>query len=616
MRSAGARRRHPAENNPTIAPMSPRHPVLILLAASTLAAAQSNPPADGNAAALQAWQAATGDGAVPQVVQQPDGSTRLEWKGNAVVDLYRNDITAPVGVPGAPPLATPLKTGDFAKGLFTTDLRLISPEGVVSYVQGSLLASNDRAVLTRYSSQITTLQAGRTAPGQQLLAGDVAANFSTLGTMMGIRGLSIAQQLDTWQVSGQAGVIAESWEALANRKPVDGSPARSRYLRDVYGAKVEKAFMPEFKVFGTAQGFRDQQDSLPAAQQALQPADGHSGSLGFSWQRDTATLIAEVAGSTYEERHQDARDGTAKVIDGTYRYEAWNLRAGWHDIDPNYVSLSQVVPPGVKETYAGADWTVSPTLTLGMDLRDATLRTPSIVFKPPVDPAAPIDPNALPVAPPAAPGTTTKSRSVTSRAMLNFGPEMPGWNANLQDMEMDGTDAVGNANRSSNWSAALAYTSPDWMGNATVGGGRLRNNGFPSSDSRTKMAQLMIGRTYTDPSPAGTPLWSFTWNVLAQRQVQELTTTGGETRLRNFQLTLGGQRIDWGQLNLVLGEAVMTQPTGGPDLTTTTAQLEAIRPLSGQNFVKLYLRDIHRNKGDPNLRTDELTGGVQVSITW
>ena len=92
--------------------------------------------------------------------------------------------------------------------------------------------------------------------------------------------------------------------------------------------------------------------------------------------------------------------------------------------------------------------------------------------------------------------------------------------------------------------------------------------------------------------------------------------TGGETRLRNVQLTLGGQRLDWGQLNLILGEAVMTQPTGGPDLTTTTVQLEAIRPLSGQNFVKAYLRDIHRNKGDPNLRTDELTGGVQLSITW
>ena len=597
--------------------------------ASTLAAAQATPPAEpttppagqaappaDNAAALQAWQAAAGEGATPQVVQQPDGSTRLEWKGNVVVDAYRNDITTPPSAPGAPPFATPLRSGDFGKGLFSTDLRFVTPEGVVTYAQGSLLASNDRAVLTRYSSQLTTLQAGRIAPGQQILAGDVAPQFSTLGTMLGIRGLSVVQQLDSWQLSGQAGVLAESWEALANRTPVDGTPARTRYLRDVYGAKAEKAFIPEFKIFATGQGFRDRAGSLPTAQQFMQPAEGSSASTGFTWQKDNAQLVGEIAGSRYEERHQDQRDGTAKVIDGQWRFAEWNLRGGWHDIDANYVSLSQVVPPGVKEIYGGGDWNAKTWLQLALDVRNATMRTPSIIFKPPVDPLAPIDPAAPPVAPLPAPGTTTKSRSVTPRATVNFGPDYPGWNASLQDMEIEGTDGTGQKNRSSNWSVALNYASPVWMGNATMGGGRMRNEAFQTGDSRTRAYQLMVGAQHVDPAPSGTPLWAVNWNLTAQQQTQELTFTGGEMRLRNLMLTLGAQRIDWGQLNLVLGEAVMTQPTGGPDLTTTTVQLEAIRPLSGQNFVKAYIRDIHRNKGDPNLRTDELTYGLQLSVTW
>jgi hypothetical protein len=567
-------------------------------------AAQTDAGQDPNKQVLQNWQQTAGN--APGLVPAADGGTRIEWKANVAFDVYRNEITAPSA---SPQTATPLRSGDFQKLQIATEIKLVQPAGDTTYLQASGLGSNDRSVLTRYPDQLTNLQAGRTSQNYKINAGDFAASLSSLGTNLGMRGLSLSRQFESWGVTAHAGTIADSWEALANRRPLDATPARSRFLRDAYGVKLDNTVTPEFKAYVSAQGFSDREGSLPTEQATLAPADGRAATVGFTYQQGQFNASGETALSRYQERDQLERKGHASILDSTYRIDQWAIRAGYHDVNPNFVSLSQAVPPGIKESYLGADWVAATWITLGLDLRDTQNRTPAIALLPP-----PTDPAAIP--PPQVPSTANKVRSVNGRAAINFGPEHPGWNLGFNSSDARGEDNQGLANRNYNFGTTLAYASPTWTMNTMLGRGKLENAANPQFDSKTTNYQLQLGRNYSGEAPAGIPLWTLGWNANLSQQTQRLVSAGTETKNLTYGLGINAQRIEWGRLALTLSDGSATQPAGGPDLKTRSVQLEATRPLGQQNAFKVYLRDTHRNVGAPTLQTEERVGGVQLNLVW
>jgi hypothetical protein len=573
---------------------------LIGLASSALAQTGG-----GNDEALRAFAAQAGTQA-PQLTRGADGETKLEWRGGISLDAYRNDITPP---PGSGQVATPLNTGSFARLVFNTDIRLVEPGNITNFMQGTLTATNDRAVLSRYPNQIGTLQLGRTTQQYVATAGDLTANYSGLSSSLGLRGLSLTQKLGALTLSGHAGVVSESWEALMNRKPLDGGPARNQFIRNVHGVKGEYAVFPALKIYTTFQGFNDRETSLPIERITIPAAQTRSWTSGFIYQEGNGSLAAELAESRFRRDGQSLQNGRGWVVDGTYRLGAVTLRGGWHDITPEFVSLAQSVPPGIEEGYAGADWTAASWLTLGGDYRDSKTR-----FAAPFMPMTPNDPfSAFP--PPLTPAPT-QARGFNSRANINFGSNWPGWNLSLQDAQTENIDSQGNKGRGRNSTASLSFSIKSWNGSATFGTGFNKNLAFPQSDSRMENAQLQVGRNWTLTDVAGAPTWSFILSTMAGQQVQTLTATGTETRGTSFGLNFGAQHQRYGQLNAQWSDAVMTQPNGGPDLTTRTFQLDLTYPITPQHSVKGYLRNVRRNMGDANLETSERLAGMQFNLTW
>lgn len=575
------------------------------LAQSDTGPGAGNAAAAGNDEALRAFAAQAGD-QTPQLTRGPAGETKLEWRGGISLDAYRNDVTPP---PGSGQVATPFNNGNHARMVASTDIRLIEPGGVTNFLQGSFTATNDRAVLSRYPNQIATLQIGRTTQNYVATAGDLTANYSGLSSSLGLRGLSLTQKLGNLTLSGHAGVVTESWDALVNRKPLDGSPARNQFIRNVHGVKGDYALLPALRVYATFQGFNDRETSLPAERINIPAARTRAWTSGLAYQEGNASLTAELAESRFHRNGQTLQNGRGWVVDGTYRIGAVTLRTGWHDVTPEFISLAQTVPPGIQEGYVGADWTAATWLTLGGDYRDSKTRFAAPFVPPSSGDAFALFPHPATPAP-------TEARGLNTRANINFGTNWPGWNLSLQDAETENLDSQGNKGRGRNSTAALSFAIQSWNGSVMFGTGYNKSAAYPQSNSTTENMQLQFGRNWTLTDAASAPTWSITLATMAGRQVQKVSESGAETSGTNFGLNFGAQHQRYGQINFQWSDAVMTQPTGGPDLTTRTFQLDLTYPLTPQHSVKGYLRNVRRNMGDANLETTERLAGMQFNLTW
>jgi hypothetical protein len=583
--------------------------------AATPAPAPSSSQSDAakqNEEVLRAWKQQSGSAA--ELSSGSDGATKIEFHGEVKADYYNNDISTPAGSGN---LQSPLQSGTFYKVVTRGDLRATSDQGDVSYGQATVTNSDDRAVLSRYSSQLSNFQVGQTTKTSQWMFGDVAVNYSQLSSNLGLRGVYGIKQFGSYTLSGHAGVVADSWEALADLDALDGLPARTKYLRDVYGAKLEKAFTPGLKAYVTAQSFNDRDSSVPAGSIALLPANTRAVTTGLVYQEGQFNLTSEIASSHFQEKDQDMRSGRAFIIDGNYAIDAWRFRGGYHDVSASFVSLSQGVAPGIRESYLGADWTVAAWLTVGTEYRDSNLTTAS--YTPLAPPSDPPQPAPAPVI-----GTTTLTKSLTSRANINFGPEHPGWGLTFQNTRTEVTDPQGSHNPSTNFLTTVNYSSQTWSGMFSVGQGRVTSSANPQADSTTDTLQFQIGRQFNNATPETPASWTATTSLTGGRQVQNLVNTGTSTETKNLGLVFAFQKPDSLQVNASVTESITTQPTGGPDLKTVGVQLDASYPLplaekpgiKVPGVLKAYARDNLRNMGDPTLRARETVVGAQINYLW
>jgi len=559
----------------------PFYPLAFLVGSSLATAEQLE--AVTNDQAAQAWQQNNLGGQTPQLVQQEDGGTRIEWKGGVTADVYTNNVTTANGS-----INTPFRSGTFYKGMVQSDLRGINAQaGTVNYFQFGATHTNDRAVLSLYPRQINNIQFGRSGTGYLVAAGDIAPNFSSLSSALGARGAIGQKQIGDNTVYAYGGVVAESWEALEN------TVTRNQFLRDVVGVKLENAYSQNLKLYATGQAGADRAGSItnPLLPPSILTAKLRAYSTGFQYAQGAYQLAGETAASGYQQNTQAGRNGRAHILDGGWRGEALALRAGYHAIDPEFASLSTMVSAGIKEAYVSGDWTAASWLTLGADLRNSKNTTLAVI---------------------GFPSQTTDTDSAAARANINFGPDLPGWGLSLNQNASESRDALANTSRNGQRAAMLNYASPNWTAGLGYGFGETRNSASPTMDSDTTSWQLTLGRSLSDADNTLPSSWSLNINFNAALQDQQLLS-GISTRNLNYSLTFTGQRAGWGNLNLLLSSGLVTRPFGQADLKLRSAQLEAVHPFSPMSGIKLYLRDTRSNIGDPLLGYDESVAGVQYT---
>jgi hypothetical protein len=582
--------------------------LLTALAAGACAIGVAGPAkGQSNDSLLQQWNQQTG--AQGTLNKGVDG-TQLQWTVNANADLYRNRILS--DAPNTYQL-TPLRDGSFYRFDLHSDMRWLRADGAATHLQALFQGSDDRAVLSQHVSQLQNFQAGHAGPGYQLLLGDVAASFSPLGSTLGLRGLLGTTTLGKrFGLSAHAGVVSESWEALINRTPraseFEGAPppmARTRYLRDVWGTKLEYGFDGGWRAFTSVQGYADRADSLGAAAEfaSLRPADGSAVTGGLAYQHDAWEVLAEWAAGSSRELDQPRRSGSGFVVDGSYRLAQGFLRAGYHNVEPTFSSLAQTVQPGIHEGYVGADWAPSPRWTLGIDLRLAEQETAPIVYVPPAaDPPLPAFPEI--------PATRTRSASVNARASLNLHEWLPGASVNLMTMEMRGRDAQDFDTETRHFGAGVQYAQQLYNFGLNYTRGESGSDASVYAASTSDGAQLVFGLNFVALDMNGRVRHAVQVLTTVQSQTQRQPATGDRNESTSYALRVNGEWEGKRRLALLAQQDIIDSPIGR--LTSTAWNLEAGWALWTSINAKLYTRAVLRNRGFPALAVDEQVHGVGI----
>ena len=584
---------------------------------------------------LRSWQQQTGQtilfGGNPAGTAQTGGQGTLEFHGQIELGVYNSRVSIPSGNAAL----SSAQSGDFGKLVFQGDVRTTNAELDTTYAQGSFTSTDDRGLQPRYATQINNLQAGRSGVGYQVALGDVAANFSGLGSNLGLRGGLVSKDLGAFTATGFAGVVADSWEAMANQDPRDSQSARTRNLRNVAGLKGEYKFIDQngapdsqnntqLSAYATVQNYRDKPGTATPLSLLVPPPlgtvlvplttlEGTVASVGTKYSQGNLLVTAELATSRTTDQSADQTTtaatsppdsrGDALVIDANYKIGSVSLRAGHHKIDANFTSLSQGSLPGVRETYLGTDWQMTPQLLWGIDLRTAVAQVPAFGA------AAPTGSTA---------GSTTgvlfsdKSSldSLTNRVSYSL-QDIAGLAFSLLDTRSKGIDIQRNNNRNGSTQLGASYASVSWSANAQLGTGHSRSAGNPLYDSRSANWQLFVGRNWGNDSRSETLGLQATLGALVQK-----FEAGTNSRSNNYGLNLQSTSRA-GTFNASWQRQTTTQPVAGAArLNTNSYSLEWSKDITSQWNAKAYARANRRNHGDVLLQSDDSVVGVQGIYKW
>lgn len=561
--------------------------VMLCLAAPPAVAGQL---AD-NATVLAQFAQASGAPA-PELVAGEDGATQIEWHGGATLDFYSRSASG-----GA--LLTPYSGGHFHRLGLQSDLRGTAREGDVAWMQFALTQSDDPALILLGNSQINTLSAGRAGQGYRVAFGDVAVNHSSLGANLPLRGLLAQRYFGQTLVSASAGVIAESWEALAD------SGRRRMFLKNVYALKAETPLGQNLQAYATVQGYREDGDSVGAGALALVPSSGNSGTVGLNWREGRYFLQAEGGLSRYSEKGLDGHRDRALVVDGGWQGDRLGLRLGHHDLGRYYASLSGLAGAGIRETYANASWQAAEWMSLTGDVRrsENQMAAPPVPLPPPTIPPTPITPYTPFVG---------RTDAASLRAQFTFAG-VPGLSLALNVGESHGKSSAGGSNRNAHQGASLSYVQPVW--NASLGYQNAKlSNSIAGTDSRSETWSLVYGRNWSDATDVAPASWTLGATASGSFQRQHLEN-GTTSTLNTLNLVVTGERSAWGRLSAILGGSRGHDATGG-ELRQHWYQLDAGRALGQRGGIRLYVRAMSSFQDRAAIAYRDRTAGVQLSYAF
>ena len=542
--------------------------------------------AQGNGSALDAWSQATGADA-PTLITAEDGATQLVWTGAASLDLYARDATGGE-------LLTPLTSGAFYALGVQGDWRGETQEGERSWAQIATTLSNDPALLPG-TAQLGSFQAGHATRDWRLTVGDVSVLHSNLGTSTSLRGWNMRQRSEASSLSVAAGVISPSWESLAD-------PAqRTQPLRNAVAFRVGKPLTANAVAFGTLQAFDDGSavgsDAAVSDAAVPLPASGHSATVGLNLRRGRFTLQTEVGGSRLKEQDAAYEPGAAVLIDAAWHWPAILLRAGHRDFSSHFATLSTTALPGLRETYGNAAWSITPTTTVSLDLRDMLDRNAGEIPPPPGDPLA------LPTTQPA------RTRAVTLQA-TTAPARLPGASLTVAASRSLGANPDGGRNDLDSLSTSLAYTRAQW--NAMLGYqlSQAETGAMPTTNSTLHGVSAALGRDHANFLPG----WGLSAQLRAQLQRQEIDGSAG-SRLAGIELRLQLRNDPWGSVALT-GSLAHGRDPNGTRLQQHALRLDAERQLAKRAALRVYAAFNDNFPDTPQIAYSERVAGAQISYRF
>jgi hypothetical protein len=471
----------------------------------------------------------------------------------------------------------------------------------VAWAQFALTQSDDPSVLMLGNSQINTLSAGRAGQGYRFAVGDVAVSHSTLSANTPLRGALAQRYFGQTLLSASAGVIAESWEALADQG------RRRMFLKNVYALKAERPFSQYLQAYATVQGFREDGDSVGSGAIALTPTSGHSATAGMNWREDRLFLQAEAGLSRFGEKGLEGHRDRAFIADGGWQGDKLGLRLGHHDLGRYYASLSGLAGAGIKETYANANWLATSWMSLTGDVRrsENSMAAPPLPPPPPTIPPTPVTPYT--------PFTGT-TEAANLRAQFTF-PDVPGLGLGLTAGESRGKSSGSNGiNRSQNQGANLTYVKPAWSTSLGYQNSKQSNSIAASSDSRTDTWTASYGRNWSDATDVAPASWMLNATASGNFQRQHLDS-GASATLNTLNLVVSGERSSWGRASAILGASRGHDATGG-ELRQHWYQVEAGRALNQRSGIALYIRAMSSFQERSAIAYRDKTAGVRLSYAF
>jgi hypothetical protein len=544
-------------------------------------------PAPTNQEVLNNWQDKSGQ---QGTLSDKNGGT-IEWHGQATEDVY--NVETEFGNKNN--ALSGRHEGTFSTTRLKGDLRDTEQGGDIDYIQGGLTVSDDRAVESLYRAQVNNVQLGRAGAGYLISAGDIVANFSNIGSNLGLRGIYGTKQFNSLTMTGYAGTVAESWEALINRTTLTNQPPRSRYLRDAVGFMADYKLNDNWSLFGTSQTYSDRNTSLNSVQQsAIVSQNGVTGTTGIKYKNNQAAFSAEVGASrqAYDASGAVSKNDGAVLIDGSYAWQTVSLQAGYHNIGIFYTSLAQNVVPGGREGYVSGNWLITPSLGYGIDIRRTDTRNANLFGD--------ISP-------------LSRTHSLTNRFTYNA-TQIPGLNFSLQDMRNWG-EVDANRSRNSSTQFGTNYSNQHYSSGLTLTNAHQKTNTNPLSDSVTDGIQLAFGRQVLEGEFLALPSVSGGIQLSCGYQQQRITN-GTKTSSTSEGVSINSRSKDLGQLQASITNTDTSQPNGGHSLNTKTVNLEWSKVVIKTLSLKAYIMNAYRNHGDTLQMVDEKVAGVQADYQW
>lgn len=544
--------------------------------------------ANSNEKVLEDWQRVSGQSGS---VSGGEGGATLEWHGEATEEVYNVDTSYDENSGEL----SGLQEGTFTQTRLLGDLRSVEQDGDVTYGQGGIALTRDRARQTLYSSRIENLQVGRAGVGYQLSAGDVVASFSNIGSSLGLRGIYGAKQINALTIQGYTGTVTDSWEALINRTPINNQPARTRFLRDVAGAKVNYQFDEQWSVFGTAQTYKDRQSSVVdrLANQQI-GFSGSTGTAGVNYKTNQANLAFELGTSNkkVDEPGGDDFGDAAMLLDASYAWQTFSVFTGHHNLGANYTSLSSNVISGIRESFVGSNWVITPSLTYGNRIARSDSRLADLLGKV---------------------GDITQTDSLINQLSYSVAL-IPGLNVSVQDMR-NWSEFQDINSRNNSTQLSTFYANQHYNGGITVGNARQRFSNTPEFNSNTDSADFNIGRQVQEGELLALPSISGGLRFNAGYQQQRINN-GTETTIGTQGVTINVQSKTFGQLAAGFINQDRRQTIERAVLNSKIVNLDWTKIVSDALTLKAYIRNNYLNHGDRLQRVDEKTVGFIADYLW
>lgn len=551
----------------------------------------------GNDAVLDQWADQTGERV--EVGRSADGA--VTWRASVSVDGYRRDVSTP----GDVDLLTPNRSGDFHNATVSGEWHAKRPDERESHFQIANTHSSDPAVHSRYRNQITTLQGGMAGPSHRVAAGDVVANFSTLGASTGLRGTALQWRPGRHTVDVFGGVVSDSWETLFGVKPRTTAYELPIRKRNVYGMKFSTPLSERITAFATVQTFDDRVvDAGDPAHTDGMPRPMHnaqSTTVGAAYQRtfgggQTLELEAEFGGSradaeTPGDRLSDRAFSLGARGAVPWRGGRYTIGAGHHDLGMDWTGMGAAALAGTRESYLsnGLQW--DNGLSWHHDWREGL--------------------NQLPWG-----EDIYAATLVTSTHRLGWQPAwMNGGSIALHDIRSRTDDNAGADSRAHQTQAVVSLVHGDWQGSLQWG---LSGQDFPTaSGERTRLRdwQMSVGHSARDMARNVLRLASYSVNVFAGRQTH-LTGTDGRMVVRSVGVDLSGFSPVWGGLSLTHSRQWARLTLGGAEVPTRSTTLSYSKALRSGLSLRLYANHLDQNAGLPHAQLSERTVGIQLSQTW